>query len=439
MELDPLTGLPNRTSFKQKLEAVTAQALPNATATVLCLIDVDDLRQVNDQYGQAVGDHVLRGFAQRLPESHEWYVARIGSNEFGLIAESIEQLEVFARHLSARLNGMTLDVPLHSLTVDITAKAGYVVLTEDGCDLDTLLRRADLALCDAKRTQADRACRFKMAMEENFRRRVVVAKEFREALIDGNIIPHYQPIFRLKTRQVAGLEALARWDHPEKGVLSPTVFMEVFEDHEASIMLTDIMLDRVCRDMREWLDQGIYFGRIGLNITAADLQCPEFAQRVASKLAHYRIRPHHLTLEMTETAVFQSGDSRLRNQMHELREAGVAIALDDFGTGYSSLMHMRCVPFDILKIDKSFVKSMRHSQPDQVIIEALIRLGQDIGYTTVAEGIEVKAEASFLSKMGCTYGQGYFFQKPLPKSNVTTVLAGGSYAADTFESGKAHA
>ena len=181
--------------------------------------------------------------------------------------------------------------------------------------------------------------------------------------------------------------------------------------------------------MRHWIGHGKHFGRVGLNVTAADLQQPGFALRVVNMLARHGLRPHHLLLEMTETTVFGNADSEVIGQVRQLRDAGVAIALDDFGTGYSSLTHLKSVPFDILKIDRSFVKDMMRSQSSRAIVHSLIKLGDDIGYSTVAEGIEFKAEAKYLRDIGCKNGQGYLFHKPMPKSEIDNLLAHRAHVA----------
>ena len=175
--------------------------------------------------------------------------------------------------------------------------------------------------------------------------------------------------------------------------------------------------------MRTWLSRNVHFGRIALNVTAADLKQPGFALRLIGLLEQHNLRARHLTLEITETAIFGGSDA-IVDQLQLLREAGITIALDDFGTGYSCLTHLKSVPFDILKIDKSFVNDMMRSDADRAIVRSLIELGNDIGYTTVAEGIEVKTEASYLREVGCTSGQGYFFHKPMPKSEIEVVLGG---------------
>ena len=428
---DPLTGVANRTAFNERLNALVQRPLPTWGTSILCIIDIDDFRRVNDQYGHHVGDDLLRLFSECLVGNmnEDWFFARIGGDEFGIIVDQIERAEDFAAHMNALLSDVAMKVQLRDISINVSATAGYVVSPNDGRDAEVLLRRADFALYDARRQTDASVRRFEMSMEEVFRRRVLVAREFRDALRNEQIVPHYQPVIKLDTGQVAGMEALARWHHPVKGILSPAIFTEVFGDHEICVSLTELMLRRICEDMRHWIGHGKNFGRVGLNVTAADLQQPGFALRIVNMLARHGLRPHHLLLEMTETTVFGNADSEVIGQVRQLRDAGVAIALDDFGTGYSSLTHLKSVPFDILKIDRSFVKDMMRSQSSRAIVHSLIKLGDDIGYSTVAEGIEFKAEAKYLRDIGCKNGQGYLFHKPMPKSEIDNLLAHRAHVA----------
>lgn len=421
---DPLTGMANRTAFNDRLNALTKRPSPTSGVSVLCMIDVDGFQRVNDQYGHHVGDELLRWFADRFAQdmNKDWFFARIGGDEFGAIVDEIERPEDFAAQINALLAGLATTVQLCDVHLNVSATAGYTVAPNDGCDAEVLLRRADFALNEARRQADCHVRRFEMPMEEVFKRRVLLAQEFRQGLSKEQIVPHYQPVIKLDTGHVIGMEALARWQHPAKGVLAPAIFMEVFADQEICILLTELMLRQICLDMRQWIDRGVRFGRIGLNVTAADLQQPGFALRVINELATHDLRPHHLMLEMTETTVFANADNNVIQQVQQLREAGVTIALDDFGTGYSSLTHLKSVPFDILKIDRSFVQDMMRSQSSRAIVHALIKLGEDIGYTTVAEGIEVKSEANYLRDIGCKSGQGYFFHKPMSKQDIEDLL-----------------
>lgn len=423
---DPLTGLANRTAFNDRLDVLTERPPPTSGVSIMCMIDVDGFQRVNDQYGHHVGDALLRWFADRLAHdiNEDWFFARIGGDEFGVIVDEIERPEDFAVQMNALLSGLATMVQLCDVHLSVSATAGYTVAPSDGCDAEVLLRRADFALNEARRQAVCRVCRFEMPMEEIFRRRVLVAQEFRQGLADEQIVPHYQPVIKLDTGHVIGMEALARWHHPVKGMLAPAIFMEVFDDHEICVQLTRLMLRQICLDMRQWIDRGVMFGRVGLNVTAADLQQRGFALRVIDELAAHNLRPHHLMLEMTETTLFAIADNDVVQQVQQLHDAGVTIALDDFGTGYSSLTHLNSVPFDILKIDRSFVKDMMRSQSARAIVRSLIKLGDDIGYTTVAEGIEVKSEANYLRDIGCRGGQGYFFHKPMPKHDIDDLLTG---------------
>ena len=360
-------------------------------------------------------------FAKDMDQN--WFFARMGGDEFGVIAEQIEQPEAFAEQISGLLSQIATKEHPNETGQYVDAAAGYTVLSKGSADTRVLLRRADLALYQAKREPHARVRCFEMPMEEAFRHRVLVSQEFRQGLRDEQIIPHYQPVIRLDTGQIIGLEALARWDRPGKGIQSPALFMEVFGDREICVLLTELMLRQICEDMRQWVNRGIRFGRTSVNVTAADLQQPGFALSVINTLMRHDLRPHHLILEMTETTALAGMDKEIVQQVQHLRDAGVTIALDDFGTGYSSLTHLKSMPIDILKIDRSFVKDITRSQSSRAIVQALIKLGDEIGYSTIAEGIELRSEANYLRDIGCKSGQGYFFHKPMPKEDIENLLA----------------
>ncbi|MBO6636865.1 MAG: EAL domain-containing protein [Roseitalea sp.] len=423
--IDTLTGIANREAFDRYLDMLTRTESRQRRSAVLCIVDLDNFKDVNDQYGHEVGDGVLRAFARRLSRAmdDQCFLARLDSDEFGVVVNEVEDLSETIGTLVKQLKEVGKGIEVSDIRVDVSATVGYTELSGCGLEAGSLLRRADLALLEAKRDLKISAHGFTARMEENFNRRVAVRKEFQRALNEAQIVPHYQPVISLSTGQITSMEALARWHHPKRGVLSPSVFMEVFNDHETCVKLTNVMLEHVSSDMRTWLSRNVHFGRIALNVTAADLKQPGFALRLIGLLEQHNLRARHLTLEITETAIFGGSDA-IVDQLQLLREAGITIALDDFGTGYSCLTHLKSVPFDILKIDKSFVNDMMRSDADRAIVRSLIELGNDIGYTTVAEGIEVKTEASYLREVGCTSGQGYFFHKPMPKSEIEVVLGG---------------
>jgi len=421
---DALTGIANRAAFNERLDEVAAKATRSGHGFLLCVIDLNRFKQVNDQYGHDVGDQVLVRFADTfgsaLPE--DWFFARMGGDEFAvLIGDGCAPVAPTSA-VDTLYKALQHEIEIADVNVAVQATAGYAIAPEHGTDVQALLRRADLALYDAKREAATILKCYEPEMEESFHRRVLVVQEFAQALEQGRIVPWYQPVVELSSGRISGMEALARWDHPEKGILTAGQFVEVFDDARISVDLTNAMIEQVCRDMADWTEHGGTFGRIGINVTAAVLRQPGFALRVIEALSRHGLQPHNFIIEVTETTIINHAAPAVTDQLRHLREAGVSIALDDFGTGYSSLTHLKSLPFNILKIDKSFIKDLSHSAADQSIVRSLIHLGRDLGYSTVAEGIEVEAEAELLRGIGCERGQGFLFHKPMPKRDVDVLI-----------------
>ena len=421
---DALTGIANRTAFNEKLEQVVAAGARTGERFVLCVADLNRFKQVNDQYGHDIGDRMLVRFTEQFAAdmSDHWFFARTGGDEFAvLIGNGVDAIDPDA-DIDRLVALMKRDVEIDGFDVVVCATAGYVVAPADGTDAQVLLRRADLALYDAKRESGSDIKCFTAEMDETFQRRVMLVKTFGDALRHGEIVPYYQPIVELSSGRITGMEALARWNHPERGVLEAGAFAEVFDDARMSIELSDALFEQVCRDMARWQAKGGRCGRIGINATAAVLRQPGFALRLIETLAAYGLRPQSFVVEVTETTVINHAAPGIIDQLQHLLHAGVSVALDDFGTGFSSMVHLKSLPFNILKIDKSFIRDMSRSRADQSIVRALIHLGRDLGYKTIAEGIEFQEEADLLRDIGCERGQGFLFRKPMPRSAVDQLL-----------------
>lgn len=422
---DTLTGIGNRAAFNAHLDDLVRAQGTSGKVFALCLIDLNDFKQANDQYGHDVGDEVLRRFADQISAAIDGkgFLARIGGDEFAIIVERQDTWHDIEQDLKDLLSDFKIEIRVHDISFTVSIAAGYALSPADGLEAKTLLRRADLALYEAKSDGPSNVRAYEPSMEMHFQRRVLLTQEFRQALRRGEILPHYQPVVELSTGRIMGLEGLARWSHSTEGLLSPEVFMDVFDDESACIELTDSLLEQICRDMQDWRRRGVHFGRLGLNITSANLSQPGFPLKVIDLLSRHDLQPGHLVLEMTETTVFGGAAGLIMEHVRQLYEAGVFIALDDFGTGYSSLTHLKSVPFNLLKIDKSFVKDMMRSKADRAIVRSLIDLGRDVGYTTIAEGVELQAEAEHLRKIGCECAQGFLFYKPMPKPRAERILS----------------
>lgn len=424
--VDPLTGIANRSGFHKQFEKLLDQPVNSPKKVALCVVDLNNFKEINDQFGHELGDTVLVRFTEWFGKrmGDQCHFSRLGGDEFAVLIEHTDEPKSLEEELTRLFSNFKFDVVVENFIFNISACAGYAVFPTDSTESAELMRYADLALYAAKRNDSAILQKYNPAMMENFRKRVVVTQEFRRALSHNQVVPFYQPIIDLKTGEISGMEALARWVHPQQGILSPEGFMEIFDDPKTCVELCKNMLEQICCDMIKWDKAGFEVGRIGCNVTAADLRQPGFSLEIINMLSRYGLHPNRLVLEVTETTVFGASVRVITEQLRHLLDAGVRVALDDFGIGYSSLTHLKSLPFSILKIDKSFVKDMMKSRSDRAIVQSLIQLGREIGYSTVAEGIENKTEADHLRTLGCERGQGYFFYRPMPGEQVLKHFSG---------------
>jgi len=433
---DSVTGIGNRHAFNAELENRLSSRALEDDRIILCMADLDKFKEVNDLYGHAVGDEVLGCVAQHLSQkaAPDGFVARIGGDEFGLIFSLPAGETEPQTFINERVADLENRFETSAGMLEVKLSLGFAIFKGPKAGSAGLMRDADFALHSAKAAGAGTIREYDPSMADAHHRRVIVAQQFQKAVANGSVVPHYQPIVELGTGKLSGLEALARWDHPTRGIIAPSLYMQVFEDNRICLELGELMLQRICADMEQWHKEGIFFGRVGYNVTASELKNPGFALNILSTLSKHGLQARHLVVEITETTMFEDADGIVRNQLKELRDAGVAIALDDFGTGYSSLTHLKTLPFNILKIDKTFVKDVMSSQTDKSIIKSFIDLGRDIGYTTVAEGIEMQAEVDYLRDLGCERGQGYLFQKPKSAQDIIEFLTGQDATGDRQQS-----
>jgi len=288
----------------------------------------------------------------------------------------------------------------------------------DATDAEALIKNADIALYHAKEAGRNRSIVFEPAMRTELERRVELLRDVRAAVAADEFTLFYQPVVDIRERRVVGFEALMRWMHPEQGVLTPAHFMAAFEDQELSLRLGDLAFEQSLRQMRTWLDEGVDFGRIAVNISAAQFRSGRLAEEVQERLARWNVPCSCLTIEVTENVYMGWGSDLVSGNISRLHAAGVMIALDDFGTGYASLANLRQFPIDRLKIDKSFVQNGE----DEAIVKAVITLGSSMGMKVVAEGVETTGQLEFLQRYGCKAFQGYPFGRPMPPEVLERAL-----------------
>jgi diguanylate cyclase (GGDEF)-like protein/PAS domain S-box-containing protein len=417
---DALTRLPNRTLFDARLGEGLAAAQAADEGLALLILDVDNFKQINDTLGHDAGDVVLQTLADRLRATVRPIdtIARLGGDEFALVLPGVATPEEAASIAERILDRLREPVSHLGAKLDCRASIGASLYPAHGSNAGDLLKHADLALYSSKNARRGELLVFAPHMREEMQQRVTMTNAARAALLEDRIRAFYQPKIDLRTGEVVGFEALARWIDHFGAVHLPATIAAAFDDHEVSTALTRRMLALVIWQMRAWRDSGITFGHVALNASTADLHRPDFGEMVLASLSDAGIPPAHLQLEVTETVFLARGAERVEASLRMLNRNGVRIALDDFGTGYASLSHLKQFPVDIIKIDRSFIADIREGEQQSVIAEAVITLGRKLGMEVVAEGIETSLQAQWLLDAGCHFGQGFLFSAALPADEL---------------------
>jgi len=420
---DAVTGLPNRSAFQSRLEETLAHAVLETEPVGLLLIDLDNFKAVNDSLGHQAGDRALIAFAGRIGEAMpaNAIVVRFGGDEFAVILPAAD-----AAAACAIAGGLVLALQSPSSigdrNIDLRCSIGVAAFPDHGGNANELVQNADLALYAAKEGGGAMARAFEPALRTRLQDQLSMLAQARAALDHGWIQPFYQPKIALATGAVEGFEALLRWRDPALGIALPSTIACAFDDTELAALIGEAMIGAVLADMRAWLDRGIAFGKIAINASAAEFREPGFAERLLVRMAGFDVPPTLLELEITETAFLGDSAANVVAALKTLGAAGMTIALDDFGTGFSSLSHLRNLPVDTIKIDRSFVAGLGESAEDRAIIEAVLRLGDALGMTTVAEGVETQAQADYLRAHGCTLAQGFLFAPAIAADEVPDAL-----------------
>ena len=419
---DFLTGLPNRRQFDQELRAAIAATPRTDGAHAVLLLDLSNFKRVNDVYGHAIGDDVLIHVATRLRRSvrDDDLVARFGGDEFAILARQLSGAEEATSIALRVIREFDEPVTIGSTEHPIGVGVGIALIPRDGQDDDEILRKADIALYRAKASSGSNLCFFEPAMDAHIRERDLIERELRVAIGAGAILPFYQPLIDLRTKQVIGFEALARWTHPMLGDVEPDRFIPIAESCGMINQLTDHLLRRAVLDASQW-PEGLY---LAFNISTSQLKDRTLPLRILSILGASRLSPDRLEIEITESALIQDLDGA-QFALGALRKAGVRIALDDFGTGYSSLYHLRNLKINTLKIDRSFVTNME-SEPDAAaFVRALLGFGDGLGLNITAEGVEQTAQAKTFLDQGCEQAQGYFYGRAMSAADAIRFVASG--------------
>jgi diguanylate cyclase (GGDEF)-like protein len=416
---DPLTGLPNRRFFSEKLDHALESAAAETRGTAVLMMDLDGFKPINDIYGHAVGDEALAVFAERVSNitRADALLARVGGDEFAIIQADIASLDDPTRLARRIVVAVSEPIQIAGAALKLGVGIGIAIAPDDGATRDELMRRADRALYRAKAEGASTIRFFEPQMDANMERRVAMEKGLRAALTAKAIVPHYQPLVSLDNNRITGFEALARWESAEFGQVAPDVFIPIAEECGLIGELGDQMLRHACLDASAW-PKDI---RVAVNLSAIQLRDDTLGLRILSILAETDLPPHRLELELTES-VLVDNFSKAQRVIEPLRQAGVRIALDDFGTGYATIAQLRKLHLDRIKIDRSFVDLVCKDPESLVIVRAILGLASGFGLSTLAEGIEDAQQLACLKETGCLEGQGYLFGKAEPASEILKLL-----------------
>lgn len=418
--VDALTDLPNRASFDVSLERLSCT---ETGAWALLLIDLDNLKTINDTFGHAAGDALLQTVATRVGESvSPDRMFRMGGDEFAVILQNAEALADIENTAQRIFRALAAPANCGGHIILPRATIGAAFLSSEDRDAITVREHADLALYHAKETGRGGFVLYWPGMGNAITNRIEVIRDVDSALREGRIDAFYQPILRLETREIVGLEALCRLRKPSGEIVSAAGFHQATSDVSVASLLTERMMAAVAADIRSWLDQGIPLQHVGINISSADFHSGTLYSRLQAAFGRQNVPLEHIILEVTESVYLGRRDPVVAREIKALRSHGLRVALDDFGTGFASLTHLLTVPIDIIKIDKSFIDRLDHGDPSLAIVESLIDIARKLDIRLIAEGIEKEQQATLLRDIGCVLGQGYLFSEAVPRHVATGLL-----------------
>jgi diguanylate cyclase (GGDEF)-like protein len=389
-------------------------------------MDLDQFKHINDSLGHAVGDQLLQSVAQRLAGCvrQSDTVSRQGGDEFVVLLPQVEHAEDAALSAQKLLVALAPPHRIDRFDLHISISIGISLYPDDGQDAETLIKSADTAMYHAKENGRNNYQFFAPSMNARAVQRQSIEASLRRALERQEFVLHYQPKINLHSGAIVGVEALIRWQHPERGLLPPAQFVPIAEDSGLIVPIGRWVLSEACRQTQAWLQAGLPAITVAVNTSAVEFRAPDFLENIRSTLATSGLAPRSLELELTESVLMR--DAEATNAMlHALSELGIKLAVDDFGTGYSSLSYLRQFPIDTLKIDQSFVNQITHNPDDATLVSAVISMGKSLKQRVIAEGVETPEQVAFLRDQQCDEGQGYYFGRPVAAEALAALLQTG--------------
>jgi diguanylate cyclase (GGDEF)-like protein len=417
---DALTGLPNRRYLTEQMERAMATRDRASAEFAVLVIDLDGFKPINDRFGHPVGDQVLNEVGVRLAATvrRGELAARLGGDEFVVMLRRPDEDDGLLRAANRIIRELSRPIALDAAAdVRIGASVGVALYPQDASDAEELLRRADLAMYRAKDAGRGDVRFFQESMDAEVHERAMLETDLRAAIANGQIVPYFQPLIDLDTRALTGFEILARWQHPQHGLLTPDRFISIAEDTRMIGAMTLVMLRTALHEARSW-DESL---SLAVNIAPQMLEDETLVDQIVSVARETGVRPSRLEVEITESAIIRD-IATARRVISQLKSHGMSVALDDFGTGYSSLSHLSELSFDRIKIDRSFIQSMTERSQSATIVTAIIGLGESMQLRTTAEGIESEAHEQTLRRMGCRSGQGFLYSRPVAAYEIPDLI-----------------
>lgn len=417
-QYDPLTGLPNRALFQDRILAAMRHTERHNSLAVLMFLDLDHFKDINDTLGHSAGDDLLKDIAKRLHSCvrDEDTIARLGGDEFTIILQDINHREDAATIAEKILETLSSPFVLNGDEVFVTISIGIAGYPTCGKDAETLIQNADTALYRAKSEGRNNYKFFESEMNATVSERMTMINSLRHAVQKNEFLLYYQPLIETSSAGVIGMEALLRWQHPDRGLLPAKEFVPLLEETGLIIPLGEWILDEACRQNRAWQQSGFPPICVSVNLSARQFHKCDLVSIVANALEQNQLEPQYLQLEITESILMDRTRGTLAT-LEQLHKLGVRLAIDDFGKGYSSLSYLKQYPFDVLKFDRCFVQDMGTSKNGAAIVAAVIDLGHSINMSVMAEGVETEHQLNLLEERGCDQIQGYLFARPMSADN----------------------
>ncbi len=417
---DALTGLANRVQFRAFLDKAVARAERQGRSVALMFVDLDRFKMVNDTHGQEIGDQVLKTVAQRMSEClrESDLAARIGADEFAIVMEALDQPQNVSNAAQRILDAVARPFDLGAKQIHVTTSIGIAIYPTDAATPESLMSSAHTAMAQAKERGKNTYQFYTREMHLRALKQHELERTLRGALERQEFLLHYQPQVDMRQGRIIGFEALLRWQHPERGLVSPGEFMDFCEESGLIVPLGKWVLRSACEQQRRWQALGLPPVHIALNVSARQLQDGDLVRVFKDIVKDTGADPKMLEVELTESAMLKDPES-VGRLLQGFADMGMGIALDDFGTGYSSLTHLRRFPVTTIKIDRAFVTNLCGSQDDAAIVSAIVGMGRSLRLQTLAEGIETSEQLAFLRQLNCDFMQGYYFSKPLPVEAIT--------------------